>query len=144
MKSTHTARIMECDLQLDTNRDAAVRKRILIADHDDDALTGLVNLLEEMGFEVGLARSAGDALKAAERLWPDVAILDMDTPELEELAAARQLRELAAGRALLLIALTGWGQPQYREMALAAGFDVHLVKPVGMDQLNFIVSMTRE
>ena len=52
------------------------------------------------------------------------------------------MRELAGQSSMLLIALTGWGQPQYRDMALAAGYDVHLVKPVGVDQLGFLLSMT--
>jgi CheY-like chemotaxis protein len=41
----------------------------------------------------------------------------------------------------LLIALSGWGESQHRDEALAAGFDVHLVRPVGLDQLTFILSM---
>jgi DNA-binding response OmpR family regulator len=121
-----------------------MHKSILIVDRDDDALAGLANLVEEMGYDVILARTAADALRMAERHWPDVAILDIGGPEFEGLAASRQLREMAAARSLLLIALTGWGQPQYRDMALAAGFDVHLVKPVGADQLSFILSMACE
>jgi CheY-like chemotaxis protein len=129
--------------QADT-REAAVHKSILIADRDDNARTGLANLLEEMGYDVTLARSADDALALARQHWPDVAILDIGGAELEGLAAPHQLREMADARSLLLIALTGWGQPQYRDMALAAGYDVHLVKPVGADQLSLVLSMVCE
>jgi CheY-like chemotaxis protein len=118
-----------------------VHKSILIADRDDAARAGLANLLEGMGYDVTLARSADDALAIAQRQWPDIAILDMGGVELDGLAASRRLREMAQARSLLLIALTGWGQPQYRDMALAAGFDVHLVKPVGADQLSLILTM---
>jgi CheY-like chemotaxis protein len=69
-------------------------------------------------------------------------LIDVGAPLLDGLSAARTMRELVGQSALLLIALTGWGQPQYREMALAAGFDVHLVKPVGVDQLGFLLSLT--
>jgi CheY-like chemotaxis protein len=120
---------------------ATVSKRVLIADRDDDALTCLRNLLEEMGFNVVSAHSDAEALCLAERDWPDVAVLDIGSPQFEGLTAAHRLREMAANRPLLLIALTGWGQPQYRDMALAAGFDVHLVKPVGVDQLELILTM---
>jgi hypothetical protein len=41
-----------------------------------------------------------------------------------------------------LIGLAGWGESQHRDEAVAAGFDVHLVRPVGLDQLMFILSMT--
>jgi len=121
-----------------------VHKSILIVGRDDDALAGLANLLEEMGYDLTLAHTAADALSIAERRWPDAAILDIDGPELDGLATSRQLRDMAGERSLLLIALTGWGQPQYRDMALAAGIDVHLVKPVGEDQLSFILSMACE
>ncbi len=121
-----------------------MHKGILIAGRDDDALVGLANLVEEMGYDVMLAHTAADALGIAARCWPDVAVLEIGGAELDGFAASRRLRDMAAGRSLLLIALTGWGQPQYRDMALAAGFDVHLVKPVGADQLSFILSMACE
>ncbi|TKC79063.1 response regulator [Trinickia terrae] len=121
-----------------------MHKTILIADRDDGALAGLANLVEEMGYDVLLAHTAADALNIARQRWPDVAILDLGGPELDGLAASRELRGMAAARSLLLIALTGWGQPQHWDMALAAGFDVHLVKPVGLDQLSFILSMAYE
>jgi DNA-binding response OmpR family regulator len=127
-----------------THREATVHKSILIAGRDDDALAGLANLLDEMGFDLILAHTEADALSVAGQRWPDAAILDIGGPELDGLATSRQLREMAGERPLLLIALTGWGQPQYRDMALAAGFDVHLVKPVGADQLSFILSMACE
>ncbi len=119
-----------------------MRKRIVIADRDDDSLSCLTNLLDELGYDVLAVHDAAEALNLAQRNWPDAMVLDIGTPQLEGLAVARRLRELAANRPLLLIALTGWGQPQYRDMALEAGFDVHLVKPVGLDQLGFILSMT--
>jgi CheY-like chemotaxis protein len=116
-------------------------KRILLADDDDDARSGLATLLEGMGYDVALAHSGAEALEVAARFRPRVAIVALDMPELNGTAAARQLRAQSAGRALLLIALTGWGSPQQRDPALTAGFDVHLVKPVSIDQLNFILSM---
>ena len=121
-----------------------MHKSVLIADRDESARAHLANLLEQMGYDVTLARNADDALALARRNWPDVAILDIGGAESDGLAASRELREMADTRALLMIALTGWGQPQYREMAMAAGFDVHLVKPVATDQLTLILSMVCE
>lgn len=119
-----------------------VRKQVIVADPDDEALTELVNLLESLGYETIAAHSAEQALELAHRHLPDAVLVEIGAPRLEGLDAARPLRELAGGSPLLLIALTGWGQPQYRQMALAAGFDVHLVKPIGVDQLSFLLSMT--
>jgi CheY-like chemotaxis protein len=120
-----------------------VSKRILIADQDDDALAGLAHLLTGMGYEVALAGSAAQAVTVAEQFLPDVALLDLSMPFADGLAAARALRNLPTGPAMLLVALTGWGQPQHRAMTQRAGFDVHLVKPVSADQLDFILCHPR-
>jgi CheY-like chemotaxis protein len=103
--------------------------------------TGLVNLLESVGYEVVSTR-LDNVLELAGRRLPDAVLLDIDALHLEGLDIAGRLRALAQSKPLLLIALTGWAQPQYRDMAIAAGFDVHLVKPVGLDQLTFLLSMT--
>lgn len=118
-------------------------KRILIADDDDDALTGLAHLLNAMGHEVALAGNGAQAVHVAAQFAPEVVILDLGMPLSDGLATARELRGTANGHAMLLVALTGWGQPQHREMTLEAGFDVHLVKPISADQLQFILSMTQ-
>lgn len=117
------------------------RKRVLVADCDDGARDMLVNLIESLGYETVAAHDANEALEVA-RLRPlDAALIDIGVPFLEGLPVARRMRELSGQSAMLLIALTGWGQPQYRDMALAAGFDVHLVKPVGVDQLALLLSL---
>jgi len=118
------------------------QKRVLIADTDDAARRMLVNLVESLGYEAVAARSTDEALDLARGSPPSAALIDIGAPLLEGLPAARRMRELAGQSAMLLIALTGWGQPQYRDLALAAGYDVHLVKPVGVDQLSFLLSMT--
>ncbi|SAL05068.1 histidine kinase [Caballeronia calidae] len=116
-------------------------KRILIADDDDDALAGLAHLLNGMGHEVALAANGAQAVEVAAQFDPEVVILDLGMPIVDGLAAARALRGLPNGPAMMLVALTGWGQPQHREMTQDAGFDVHLVKPISADQLQFILSM---
>jgi CheY-like chemotaxis protein len=122
--------------------EAMQEKCVLIVDRDGEALAGLACLLESMGYGVVATRDNQEALHIAQRRLPDAALIDIGAPQLEGLSVARALREIAGKRPLLLIALTGWGQPQYREMALGAGFDVHWVKPVSADQLNFLLSMT--
>jgi CheY-like chemotaxis protein len=115
--------------------------RILLADHDDSALTGLANLLEGMGYEVEPACTRDEALEAISRVRPDVVLIECGMPGMDMPGTGRELRARSPDHPLLLIALTGWGQPQQRDLMLAAGFDVHLVKPVSIDQLRFILSM---
>lgn len=118
-------------------------KRVLIADDDDDALSCLASLLTGLGHQVAQACSGMQALDVVRQFGPEVVILDLGMSPMDGLSAARALRALPDGASMLLVALTGWGQPQHHEMTQEAGFDVHLIKPVSIDQLGFILSMTQ-
>jgi CheY-like chemotaxis protein len=59
-----------------------------------------------------------------------VALIDIGLPDLSGYDVAQQIRELSNGANVKLLAITGFGQPDDRERALAAGFDEHLVKPL--------------
>ena len=67
-------------------------------------------------------------------LRPDVALVDIGLPGMDGYQVARRVREAPEGKALFLVALTGYGGAQQRRMALEAGFDLHLVKPVDPDE----------
>jgi two-component system CheB/CheR fusion protein len=111
-------------------RPRASQLRILLADDNPDAADSLARLLQLEGNEVRIARDGEEALKAAESFRPEVVILDIGMPKLNGYDVALRLREQSWGQALLLIALTGWGQVEDRRRSSAAGFDHHLVKPV--------------
>jgi CheY-like chemotaxis protein len=70
---------------------------------------------------------------------PDVAIIDIGLPGMDGYAVAQHVRD-ALKQDIVLVALTGYGQPRDREMAAQAGFDVHLRKPVDVDQLRTLVT----
>jgi CheY-like chemotaxis protein len=116
--------------------------RILIADNDEQSLTGLGTLLTDLGYATYAARTLDDAVLAAGRYAPDVAIVALSLLEDDPATPVRRLRAVCGDRAPLLIALTGWVDSRHGEEALAVGFDVHLVRPIGLDQLTFILSMT--
>ena len=111
-------------------------RRILIADDNTDAAVSLAEVLQLMGHEV---RTAGDGLEAiveAESFRPDVVLLDIGMPNLNGYDACRRLREFDWGREMIIVALTGWGQEEDRRRSYDAGFDHHLVKPVGARRLT--------
>jgi DNA-binding response OmpR family regulator len=87
-------------------------------------------LLELAGHEVYTAYDGEDAVVAAETFRPEVAVLDIGMPRLNGHEACRRIREQPWGKAVYLIALTGWGQEDDRRRTEEAGFDHHLVKPV--------------
>jgi CheY-like chemotaxis protein len=64
-----------------------------------------------------------------------VALIDVGLPVLDGYAVARQLRASQEGRAMRLVAITGYGQAEDRRRALQAGFDAHLTKPVSPERL---------
>jgi CheY-like chemotaxis protein len=92
-------------------------------------------LLEISGNEVEMVHDGLAALEAAERMRPDVVLLDIGLPKLDGHEVCRRIRKLPWGGDVLLIALTGWGQQEDRRRAQEAGFDGHLVKPVEYDEL---------
>jgi CheY-like chemotaxis protein len=109
--------------------------RILVADDNADAATSLELLLRTRGHDVRTAADGIEAVQAVEAFSPRVVLLDLGMPKLDGYEAARRIRQHANGRDCVLIALTGWGQPQDRRRTLDAGFDAHLVKPVGDGEL---------
>ena len=106
-------------------------RRILIADDNHDAASSLSVQLEMAGHDVRTVYDGAEALKVGDAFTPDVVLLDLGMPRLDGYEAARRMRARPWGRRTILIALTGWGQPQDRVRSAAAGFDIHLVKPVG-------------
>jgi CheY-like chemotaxis protein len=116
-----------------TRRMAACR--VLVVEDNDDARQALVQLLRDGGHEV---REVGDglqALDAAAAFEPEIALIDVGLPGLDGYEVARRLRARAGPRRALLVAVTGYGLPEDRDRAQAAGFDVHLVKPVTPEAL---------
>jgi CheY-like chemotaxis protein len=69
------------------------------------------------------------------KFLPEVAVLDIGMPELNGYEVAKSIRQQSLGRAVTLIALTGWGQEADKARALAAGFNHHFTKPLDPEQL---------
>jgi len=114
--------------------------RVLVVDDNRDAAQLLAETLRFGGFEVATAFDGIEALQTLKTFRADVAILDIGLPSMNGLELARQLRDVDATRAIRLIALTGYGQKADFSASTAAGFDLHLVKPVTTDVLLAAVS----
>jgi signal transduction histidine kinase/CheY-like chemotaxis protein len=109
--------------------------RILVVDDNVDALETMESFLHAQGHDVRAASDPLQALAMVSDFHPDVALLDIGLPLMDGYLLAAELRKLFPRDALRLIALTGNGQSSDRERSRAAGFDVHLVKPVNLDEL---------
>ena len=110
--------------------EARVSRRVLVVDDNTDNAELLRILLEDEGHETYMAHDGVEGLAAAERLRPDVVLMDLGLPRIDGFDACRRIREQPWGKRMLMIAITGWGQDVDRRKSQEAGFDHHLVKPV--------------
>jgi CheY-like chemotaxis protein/anti-sigma regulatory factor (Ser/Thr protein kinase) len=132
LASQESAPVKSIDTRLAAKRTSG---RILVVDDNRDAANLLAETLRFGGFEVATAFDGGEALKTLHSFRADVAILDIGLPTMNGLELARQVRQVDATRSIRLIALTGYGQQADLNASSAAGFDVHLVKPVTAEAL---------
>ena len=104
-------------------------RSILIVEDNADAREAMRMLLELDGHVVMAAAEGVEALELARAKDPDIALVDIGLPGIDGYEVARRIRA-AGDKRPLLIALTGYGQPEDRRRATEAGFDSLLVKPV--------------
>jgi signal transduction histidine kinase/CheY-like chemotaxis protein len=114
-------------------------RRVLLVEDAPDARKVMAALLERWGHDVAHAADGAVALEVAPGHRPEVALVDIGLPGMDGYAVAKGLRE-KLGHRVVLVALTGYGQPEDRERALRAGFDLHLVKPVQPELLARVLA----
>jgi CheY-like chemotaxis protein len=118
--------------------------RILLVDDNVDAVHTLQMFLRSGGHQVEVAYAAGAAIELAKVLVPEVCLLDIGLPDFDGNELARRLRLLPQAAGATLVAMTGYGRQQDRELSMAAGFDHYLVKPVNTRQLSEILAAVAE
>jgi signal transduction histidine kinase/DNA-binding response OmpR family regulator len=113
--------------------------RILLVEDNEDARQMLQMLLTLGGHQVYAAHDGVSGLEMAAATSPDIAVIDLGLPGMDGYEVARRLRA-GRGKDVGLIALSGYGQPEDRRKALAAGFDTHVVKPVDPTHLSVVIA----
>jgi CheY-like chemotaxis protein/two-component sensor histidine kinase len=121
-----------------------MRRQILVVDDNADSAAALAMLLKMSGNETHTGHDGLEAVEAAERLRPHVALLDIGLPKLDGYEACRRIRAQPWGKNIRLVALTGWGQEEDRRRSTEAGFDAHLVKPVDFRVLSELLESWSE
>jgi PAS domain S-box-containing protein len=111
-------------------------RRVLVVEDSPDARQSLRLLLELAGHEVETSEDGPSGLAKLRAFRPDVALIDLGLPGLDGYAVAREVRQWSEARAIRLVAVTGYGQAEDRRRALAAGFDLHVTKPVDATMLD--------
>jgi len=114
-------------------------RTILVVDDFDDTRLLLRTWLQKKGFRVVEAENGNRAVSAAESARPDLIIMDVEMPELDGLAATRQIRELKGFEAVPIVAVSAYGADLYRDHALAAGCDEYVSTPFEPDELERLI-----
>ncbi len=97
-------------------------------------------MLSAFGHQVLTAADGVEGVAIAIASRPDIALIDIGLPSIDGYEVARRLRQHPDTCNTKLIALTGYGLDEDRRRALAAGFDMHLVKPIDADSLAHATS----
>ncbi len=119
---------------------AAAPLRVLVIDDSQDVAQTIGWMLEEMGHDYRLLHDGREALDAARAYQPDAILLDIGMPGMNGYEVCRMLRRDERLGSVPIIAQTGWGQEKDKASAAEAGFDHHLVKPVGFRALEALLA----
>jgi CheY-like chemotaxis protein len=114
-------------------------KRLLVVDDNTDAADSMAMLLETFGYEVRIAYDLASAVRDATTFVPHVALLDLSQPEPDGIEVARRLQQMDQTREIILIALSGYGQPADVARTREAGFSHHLVKPADAASVHELI-----
>jgi CheY-like chemotaxis protein len=112
---------------------------VLLVDDNVDMTEMLSASLAAAGHDTASANDGLQALEVAAQFLPDVALVDIGLPVLDGYEVARRLRGRLHGD-VVLIAMSGYGQEEDRARSREAGFDAHLVKPVGLERIQQVLA----
>ena len=127
----------QSDAVVDT---ANAKRRIVVVDDTRASAFMLGRLLELLGHDVSVCYDAQSALQSALDNPPEIIFSDIAMPDVDGYQFAQQVRAQSSLRKVKLVALTGYDSESDRQLAYAAGFDHHLVKPVTFEALQSLLS----
>lgn len=119
---------------------AITPRSVLVVDDNVYSAESLAVLVKLWGHRAEVAYSGPAALELAQKLQPQIVLLDIGLPGMDGYKVARQIRANPPLKNTLLVAMTGYGQEEDRRSSREAGFDYHLVKPLDLDALERLIS----
>jgi PAS domain S-box-containing protein len=117
-----------------------VKRRVLVVDDNTDVADTMKAVLEALGQSVWAVYGGQQALEVAEERRPEIVFLDIGLPGLDGYEVCRRLRHMPGLEGARIIAMSGYGQAEDRRRAREAGFNMHLTKPVDIEQIERIVT----
>jgi signal transduction histidine kinase/CheY-like chemotaxis protein len=117
-----------------------IRHCVLVVDDNEASAQTLGWMMEGLGHQVKVATSGQEAIRTAAAFHPDVVLLDIGLPEMDGYEVCKAMRQMPTLKDTVIIAQTGWGQPEEKKRAEEAGFDHHLVKPIELAALQNVLN----
>ena len=123
----------------DASENAPLVRRVLIVEDARDTLDMLRVVFETQGFEATACESAAQALRIAASVCFDIVVSDIGLPQIDGYELVKRLRAMPHLRDIPAVALTGYASQKDADAALAAGFNVHVPKPVDPVKLATLI-----
>jgi CheY-like chemotaxis protein len=117
----------------------AAASSVLVVDDNPDITETMTLLLQAWGYRTLSATDGEAGLALAEAQRPDIVLMDIGMPRMDGYEMARRIRALPGGKAMTLIAVSGWGQAGDLARSREAGIDEHLLKPVDPARLREVL-----
>jgi two-component system, OmpR family, response regulator RegX3 len=125
--------VRACRGRANSRYDRSVKRRkVLVVEDESSISTPLAEALEREGFQPTVAATGSDGLDAAERVRPDIVLLDLMLPDMDGRDVCRRLREASS---VPIIMLTAKGTETDRVVGLELGADDYVVKPFSVAEL---------
>ncbi len=118
--------------------------RVLIVDDDRDIAESLRDAVIDLGDRGEVSHTGNQAMLRVLSCEPDVLLLDLSLPDTSGLRIAEMIRALKRPKTPKIIAVTGHSDPQTKRATAAAGFDLHLTKPIRFEVLESMLYLLRQ
>jgi CheY-like chemotaxis protein len=115
------------------------RTSVLLVEDTEDNRVMMRRLLEMSGYRVSVAINGAEAVQKAERVSPQVILMDLSLPVIDGLAATRQIRNVPRLKEVPIIAVSAHDTMDFHAEALAAGCDAYITKPIDFDELQGLI-----
>ena len=112
---------------------------VLVAEDDGDIRLMMLTLLRMKGYKTAEARDGQETLEVAQGLRPDLILMDLQLPRLNGFAVARFVRQTELLRRVPIIVVSAHDPAKHRNLALAAGCDAYVQKPIDFDSLDGMI-----
>ena len=123
----------------EVRKPSAARRRIVIVEDNHDVRDLLALKLRRLGHDVSGVGDGVEGLKAIVETQPDLALVDLGLPGMDGFEVARRARQ-QFGNDVVLVAVSGFGQPDDKRRALESGFDEHITKPADVHDIESLLN----